>query len=64
MFATDTLALGIDMPARTVVIGEMTKWDGEQRRLLTPNEFRADGGGPGGAAWTPAAWRWCSTRRG
>jgi superfamily II RNA helicase len=47
VFATDTLALGINMPARTVVIGEMTKWDGEQRRLLTPNEFRQMAGRAG-----------------
>jgi len=40
VFATDTLALGINMPARTVVIGEMLKFDGVSRRLLTPNEYR------------------------
>jgi superfamily II RNA helicase len=28
------------MPARTVVVGEMSKWDGRQHRLLTPNEYR------------------------
>jgi ATP-dependent RNA helicase HelY len=39
VFATETLALGINMPARTVVIAEQTKFDGETRRPLLPNEY-------------------------
>ncbi len=40
VFATDTLALGINVPARSVVVGEMTKFDGQNRRLLSPGEYR------------------------
>ena len=40
VFATDTLALGINMPARTVVVGSLSKFDGRQMRLLTPNEYQ------------------------
>ncbi|MGB3329309.1 MAG: DEAD/DEAH box helicase, partial [Thermomicrobiales bacterium] len=47
VFATDTLALGVNMPARTVVIGRMTKWDGRRRRILTPNEFQQMAGRAG-----------------
>jgi len=47
VFATDTLALGINMPARSVVIGRMSKWDGVQRRPLIPNEFQQMAGRAG-----------------
>ncbi len=38
-FATETLALGINMPARTVVIERLEKWDGQRHALLTPGQF-------------------------
>ncbi len=37
--ATETLALGINMPARTVVIERLEKWNGESHVLLTPGEY-------------------------
>lgn len=39
VFATETLALGVNMPARSVVIERLTKFSGEQRELLTPGEY-------------------------
>jgi ATP-dependent RNA helicase HelY len=47
VFATDTLALGVNMPARTVVVGRMTKWDGQRNRPLIPNEFQQMAGRAG-----------------
>ncbi len=47
VFATDTLALGVNMPARTVVIGRMSKFDGVSRRPLIPNEFQQMAGRAG-----------------
>lgn len=37
--ATETLALGINMPARTVVIERLEKYNGESHVLLTPGEY-------------------------
>ena len=39
VFATETLALGINMPARTVVIESLEKWDGSEHVRLTPREY-------------------------
>ncbi|MEC4016660.1 DEAD/DEAH box helicase [Streptomyces sp. H27-D2] len=39
VFATETLALGINMPARSVVLEKLVKWNGETHADITPGEF-------------------------
>jgi ATP-dependent RNA helicase HelY len=39
VFATETLALGINMPARTVVIEKLSKWNGDTHADITPGEY-------------------------
>ncbi|HET9732916.1 MAG TPA: DEAD/DEAH box helicase [Acidimicrobiales bacterium] len=39
VFATETLSLGINMPARSVVIERLTKFTGEHHETVTPGEY-------------------------
>src|SRR5205807_1206116 len=39
VFATETLSLGINMPARSVVIEKLTKFSGERHETLTAGEY-------------------------
>jgi ATP-dependent RNA helicase HelY len=63
VFATETLALGINMPTRSVVLESLVKWNGEAHVDLSPGEYtqltgRAgrrgiDVEGHGVVLWTP-----------
>ncbi len=39
VFATETLAVGINMPARSVVIEQLSKYSGDGHAMLTPAQF-------------------------
>ncbi|CCH58427.1 hypothetical protein TBLA_0A06360 [Henningerozyma blattae CBS 6284] len=39
LFATETFAMGLNLPTRTVVFSEIKKHDGNSQRYLTPGEF-------------------------
>src|ERR671929_139501 len=67
VFATETLALGINMPARTVVLERLVKWNGEAHVDVTPGGYtqltwparppgtrRTPSGGPPRCTPTPA----------
>ncbi len=47
VFATETLSLGINMPARSVVVEKLSKFTGEHHELLTPGEYTQLGGRAG-----------------
>src|SRR3984957_3768989 len=63
VFATETLALGINMPARTVVVERLDKWNGETHADLTPGEYtqltgraRPPGRAAGASTWKDTPW--------
>jgi superfamily II RNA helicase len=39
VFATETLALGVNMPARSVVVEQLSKFNGDSHENLTPGEY-------------------------
>lgn len=39
VFATETLAVGVNMPARSVVIEKLTKFAGDRHETLSPGQF-------------------------
>lgn len=39
LFATETFAMGVNMPARSVVFDSIKKHDGKHRRFLLPSEY-------------------------
>jgi ATP-dependent RNA helicase SUPV3L1/SUV3 len=47
LVATDAIAMGLNLPIRTILFARDSKFDGQSRRLLTPSEIRQIAGRAG-----------------
>ena len=56
VFATETLALGVNMPARSVVIDKPVKYDGQRTAPLSPAQYTQFSGRAGRRGIDEAGW--------
>jgi hypothetical protein len=55
---TDTLGVGVNLPIRTVLLTQLTKFDGSRVRTLTPREFHQLAGRAGRPGFDPDGHVW------
>jgi hypothetical protein len=48
LFATETFAMGLNMPAKTCVFTALSKWDGQEQRMMASGEYIQVGGAQSG----------------